>query len=90
MKRGAEAECETDQATVALGATVTLGASYLRTGAVEEPCVAFEGHHLRVDYGSELFRRHGTKLDGDHGVHLTVALQDREVLVAAGRLQHGR
>jgi len=57
----------------------------LRTGAVREPWVGFEGDHLRVDYGFEFFRRHGTKLYRDHGVHLTVALQDRDVLVAARR-----
>lgn len=54
---------------------------------MREPWVGFEGDHLRVDYGFEFFRRHGTKLYRDHGVHLTVALQDRDVLVAARRLQ---
>lgn len=55
----------------------------LRTGAVKEPWVGFEGDHLRVDYGLEFFCRHGTKLHWDHEVLLTVALQNREVLVAA-------
>lgn len=56
----------------------------LRAGAVREPWVGFEGDHLRVDYGFELFCRHATKPHWDHAVHLTVALQDGEVLVAAG------
>lgn len=56
---------------------------YLRRGAVREIWVGFEGDHLRVDYGLEFFHRHGTKMQWDHEVHLTVALQDREVLVAA-------
>lgn len=55
---------------------------YLRTGAVREPWEGFKGDHLRVDYGFEFFCCHGTKLHGDHDVHLAVALQDREVLVA--------
>lgn len=28
---------------------------YLRTGAVREPCVRFEGDHLRVNYGLDFF-----------------------------------
>ena len=60
---------------------------YLRTGAVSEPWVGFKGDHLRVNYGLEFICRHGTKLPRDHDVRLTVALQDREVLVAARRLQ---
>lgn len=55
----------------------------LRTGAVREPWEGFKGNHLRVDYGFQFFCRHGTKLHRDHGVHLTVALQDWEVLIAA-------
>lgn len=55
---------------------------YLRRGAVREPWEGFEGDHLRVNYVFEFFRRHVTELQGDHGVHLTVALQDWEVLVA--------
>lgn len=55
---------------------------YLRTGAVREPWVGLEGDHLRVDNGLEFFRRHFAKLPWDHEVHLAVALQDREVLVA--------
>lgn len=54
---------------------------------MREPWVGFEGDHLRVDYGFEFLCGHGTKLHGDHDVHLAVTLQHREVLVAAGRLQ---
>lgn len=56
---------------------------YLRRGAVREIWEGFEVDHLRVDYGLELFHRHGTKMQRDHAVYRTVALQDREVLVAA-------
>lgn len=55
---------------------------YLRRGAVMKLWKGFEGDQLRVDYGFEFFCRHGTKLHWDHLVHLTVALQDRDVLVA--------
>lgn len=61
--------------------------NYLRTGAVREPWVGFEADHMRVNYGFEFFRCHGTKLHRDHDVHLTVTLQDWEVLVAAWCLQ---
>lgn len=49
---------------------------------MREPWVGFEGDQLRVDYGFEFLRRHGTELHRDHDVHLAVALQDRDVLVA--------
>lgn len=55
---------------------------YLRRGAVREIWEGFEGDHLRVDYGLEFLHCHGTKMERDHEVHLAVALQDREVLVA--------
>lgn len=60
---------------------------YLRTGHVRKPCVGFEGGYLRIDYPFEFFCRHGTKLHWDHDVTVTVALQDREVLVATWCLQ---
>ena len=65
---------------------------YLGRGAVRETWVGFKGDHLRANYGFEFFRRHGTKMQGNHDVHFTMALQDREVLVAARRLwdRHSR
>lgn len=54
---------------------------------MRKPWVGFEGDHLRVDYGFEFLCRHVAELQWDHDVHLTVALQDRDVLVAVGRLQ---
>lgn len=60
---------------------------YLRTGAVRDPCIGFEGDHLWVDYGLDFFRRHVAKTQRDHEVHFTVTLQDGEVLVAAERLR---
>lgn len=56
--------------------------AYLRTGAVSDPCVRFEGDHLRVDYGLDFFWRHVSKAQWDHEVHFTMTLQDGEVLVA--------
>lgn len=56
--------------------------SYLRAGAVSEPWVGFEGDHLWVYYVFKFFCCHGTELHGDHEVRLTMALQDRDVLVA--------
>lgn len=55
----------------------------LRTGAVREVWIRFEVDQIRVDYQSEFLVRHGTKLRRDHAVILAVALQDRDVLVAA-------
>lgn len=52
-----------------------------------EPWVGFKGDHLRVNYEFEFLCRQGTKLRRDHHVHLSVTLQDGDVLVAAGRLQ---
>lgn len=54
----------------------------LRTGAVVEPWEGFEGDHLRVNYGSEFLCCQTTILYRDHAIHLTVALQDWDVLVA--------
>lgn len=59
---------------------------YLRTGAVRDPCIGFEGDHLWVDYRLDFFRRHVSETQRDHEVHFTVTLQDGEVLVATERL----
>lgn len=65
---------------------MNLHATYLRRGAVREPWVGFKGDHLRVNYAFEFFCRHGAEVHRDHDVHLTVALQDRDVFLAAGTL----
>lgn len=54
---------------------------------MREAWVGFKADHLRVHYGLEFLCCHGTKLHGDHEVHLAVALQDGEVLVPARRLR---
>lgn len=61
---------------------------YLRTGAVREPCIRFEGNHLRVNYRLDFFWRHVSETQWDHYVYFTVTLQDGEVLVATECLQN--
>lgn len=50
---------------------------------MRDPWVGFEGDHLRVDYGFEFVCCQATILHRDHNVHVTVALQDGDILVAA-------
>lgn len=61
---------------------------YLRTGAVREPCIRFEGDHLGINYRLDFFWRHVSETQWDHEVHFTVTLQDGEVLVAIECLQN--
>lgn len=60
---------------------------YLRTGAVRKPWVGIEGDHLRVDYGFYFTCCHVTKMHWDHKIRITMALQNRKVVVASECLQ---
>lgn len=61
--------------------------TYLRTGGVLNAWVGFKGDHLRVNYVFELLCRQGAELRRHHHVHLSMALEDWDVLVAARRLR---
>lgn len=54
---------------------------------MSEAWQGFEVNQIRVDYRLELFMRHNSKIQGDHEVSLSMALQDGDVLVAASCLR---